>query len=83
MGAVRFILILGSSVSAILALIIVCVPILSPLFLAPGEVYNFPTEVKDWGGIIIGFYFGSFLTLTADLIRSLLGPRQGNAGSAD
>jgi hypothetical protein len=82
MPAIWYVLILGSTVSAVLALVIVCTPIIAPFIIPAGKSYTVAEEIKNWGGIIIGFYFGSFLTLTADLVKVLLGGQAGLLGAA-
>ena len=83
MSAIWYVLILGSTVSAVLALVIVCTPIIAPFIIPPGKSYTVADEIKNWGGIIIGFYFGSFLTLTADLVKVLLaGQKPGLLGAS-
>lgn len=34
---------------------------------------NIPTELSNWGGVIIGFYFGSALTQAGALISAIKG----------
>lgn len=63
--SVNFILIFGSVISGILALVIICVPIVAPLFLSS---YAIPETIENWGGVIIGFYFGSFITQVGNII---------------
>lgn len=68
--AVSFILICGALTSSIIAVVVIAVPLLAPLSENP---YNIPPEVKDWGGIIIGFYFGSFVTFAANVWKTRQG----------
>lgn len=63
--SVNFILIFGSVISGVLALVIICVPIIAPLFLTS---YAIPETIENWGGVIIGFYFGSFITQVGNII---------------
>lgn len=62
---VSFILKFGTVISGILALIIICVPILAPLFVPD---YGIPDTVENWGGVIIGFYFGSFISQVGNFL---------------
>lgn len=56
---------IGSVVSGIISLLIIA-----------GVLYSVYIEVKpadilvQWGGIIIGFYFGAFITLVKDIAYS-------------
>ncbi|SIT14639.1 hypothetical protein SAMN05421759_1216 [Roseivivax lentus] len=59
----RFVVFCAVSVSSIIALAVIGVVALMPL-LAPG--YEVPETLANWGGLIIGFYFGSFITLLKD-----------------
>lgn len=65
--AVSFILICATLTSSVIAVVVIAVPLLAPLSEKP---YNIPPEVKDWGGIIIGFYFGSFVTFAANVWKT-------------
>ena len=62
---VSFILKFGTVISGVLALIIICVPILAPLFITD---YAIPDTVENWGGVIIGFYFGSFISQVGNFL---------------
>lgn len=59
----RFVVYCAVSVSSIIALAVIGVVALMPL-LSPG--YEVPETLANWGGLIIGFYFGSFITLLKD-----------------
>lgn len=61
----RFIVITGTSVSSIIALAII-IPISIFKMKEPDLVV--PEVLVNWGGIILGFYFGSFTTLIRDLL---------------
>lgn len=68
--AINFILIFGTLISGVLALVIICVPILAPFW---KSTYVIPPEIKNWGGVIIGFYFGSFISQVANVLRAYQG----------
>ncbi len=62
----RFVVYAAVTVSSIIALLVICVVALIPLF---WPEYEIPTTLQNWGGLIIGFYFGSFITLLKDWSR--------------
>jgi len=61
-----------SLTSAFLALLVIGMPILAPLFF---PTYQVPEEIRNWGGLIIGFYFGSFSTLIGELAKQRSGSK--------
>jgi hypothetical protein len=65
--AISFILISGAVTSSVIATVVIAVPLLVPMTSIP---YNIPPEVKEWGGIIIGFYFGAFVTFAANVWKT-------------
>ena len=65
-SAIAFLIHVGVIVSGIIAITVIAVPVVAPLI---AETYNIPAEIKEWGGVIIGFYFGSFITLLGHLLR--------------
>ncbi len=67
------ILIAQNWISGVLALAIILSAVGIPLYgLATGNPnVETPDVIKDWGGVIIGFYFGSALTQMSSLISSL------------
>lgn len=52
-------------VSSILAISIIVVPIWASIPRSDGTVVNYtiPTVVEEWGGVVVGFYFGSMLSV--------------------
>ncbi|MBX3576973.1 MAG: hypothetical protein KF723_07175 [Rhizobiaceae bacterium] len=66
-NSISFLIRVGVLVSAIIAITVIAVPIIGPMVV---DTYAIPTEVKEWGGVIIGFYFGSFVTLIGNLLRT-------------
>ena len=52
-------------VSSILAISIIVVPIWASIPRSDGTLvnYNIPTVVEEWGGVVVGFYFGSMLSV--------------------
>ena len=65
--SINYVIVLGSTISGILALMVIGVPIIGPFF---EEAYKIPPAIENWGGVIIGFYFGSFLTTIVDVLKS-------------
>jgi len=61
----RFIIITWVLVSSIIALGIISASIYYQL---EHETAPMPKFLSDWGGIIIGFYFGSFTALMKDIL---------------
>ncbi len=59
----RFVVYSTVIVSSIIALCVIFVVALMPIFRSG---YTIPDVLKNWGGLIIGFYFGSFITLLKD-----------------
>lgn len=83
-AAISKVLIAQTWVSGILALAIILSAISIPLY----SVYRndpsiqTPDVIKDWGGVIIGFYFGSALTQMSSLLTALQqGEKAGPTGS--
>lgn len=68
--SIAFLIYVGVSVSAVIAITVIAVPIISPMV---SNTYTIPAELKEWGGVIIGFYFGSFITLISNLLRARSG----------
>lgn len=62
-GDMYIFVIAGTIVSGLISILIIC-----------GVLYSVYNETKpaeiliQWGGIIIGFYFGTFVTLVKDII---------------
>lgn len=63
---VSFILRVGTIISGVLAIVIICVPIIAPLFVSD---YKIPASIENWGGVIIGFYFGSFISQVGNFLH--------------
>lgn len=55
-------------VSGVLAFSVIVLPLILPIFIPSASAYQVPDSVREWGGIIIGFYFGSSINLIKDLI---------------
>lgn len=62
-GTKRFVVYAAVIVSSVIALTVIFVVALMPLFRAG---YEIPDVLQNWGGLIIGFYFGSFISLLKD-----------------
>ena len=65
MRALRTIVYVGSAISGLIALSVIFTACYLTIFHAEGET---PKIISDWGGIIVGFYFGSFIGLAKDLM---------------
>jgi len=64
--SINFMLKFGTVISGILALVIICGPIIIPIFVPD---YNIPPTIENWGGVIIGFYFGSFISQVGNFLN--------------
>ncbi|MBD3664629.1 hypothetical protein [Sulfitobacter aestuariivivens] len=62
----RFVVYMAVIVSSIIALLVICVVAIMPLI---WPEYKSPETLNNWGGLIIGFYFGSFISLLKDWSR--------------
>jgi hypothetical protein len=62
----RFVVYVSVTVSSLIALVVIFTVALMPFYLEGMEI---PTTLQNWGGLIIGFYFGSFVTLLKDWSR--------------
>ena len=62
----RFVIFISVAVSSLIALCVIFVVALMPVFMSGFEV---PETLTNWGGLIIGFYFGSFVSLLKDWSR--------------
>jgi hypothetical protein len=62
----RFVIYVTVSVASIIALAVILVVTLLPLLFPTAKP---PETLANWGGLIIGFYFGSFVTLLKDWSR--------------
>jgi hypothetical protein len=68
----------GFVISGIIAMIIV----LSVVIIAIIQIWfgsgdtKIPDVLANWGGIIVGFYFGTFISLIKDYMRIAGSPRQ-------
>ncbi|MGV7223176.1 MAG: hypothetical protein ACQ9MH_16805 [Nitrospinales bacterium] len=61
----RFIVITWALVSSLIALMILGGTMYYKIV---NEAAPMPEVLKDWGGIILGFYFGSFTSLAKDAL---------------
>ena len=60
-GIKDFVVIMSVSVASVIALAVIVSTVILPFF-----NISAPKELKNWGGLIIGFYFGSFVGLLKD-----------------
>lgn len=67
-----FVIVISVSTASIIALVIIGAAVVIPFM-----NLEVPEELKNWGGLIIGFYFGSFI----GLLKDLAGIRPGKAGT--
>lgn len=63
----RFVVITVICVSSIIALVVIIATALTPY-----TDYSAPPVLENWGGLIIGFYFGTFV----GLLKDWLSPRK-------
>ncbi|MCP9481617.1 hypothetical protein NNA36_06535 [Shimia sp. CNT1-13L.2] len=77
-NSIARILIWQTAISGLLAILIIGSATLIPLYaiIYKDNSVQTPPEIKDWGGIIIGFFFGSALTQMSTMITSLTGKAQ-------
>jgi hypothetical protein len=74
--AISRVIIWQTVISGFLAILIIGVSALIPIYNATNGAsadVTLPDTIDNWGGIIIGFYFGSALTQMASLATSLTG----------
>ncbi|WP_339859237.1 hypothetical protein [Pseudohongiella acticola] len=64
---ISFVFIMTNVITAILALCIIAVPIFMHAF---DGTYQLPNVIKEWGGVVVGYYFGSSLTLFVKYFES-------------
>jgi hypothetical protein len=62
----RFVVYVTVIVSSLIALVVIATVAFMPLF---RQGYTIPETLQNWGGLIIGFYFGSFVSLLKDWSR--------------
>lgn len=62
----KFVVYCTVTVASIIALTVIAVVALLPIF---EPSYQVPETLQNWGGLIIGFYFGTFMTLLKDWSR--------------
>lgn len=63
---IRFLVITMTLVSSIIALMVIYTVAYYKILLPE---FKIPEVFTNWGGLIIGFYFGSFVGLLKDLLR--------------
>ena len=66
--AVRIYIITSTVISGLIALFIILSAIIWPMW--TGNPDKVPKFIESWGGVIVGFYFGSFLTLLTKIVES-------------
>ena len=71
MDAIDRLVRLGFIVSGFIAIIIVGSVIALSIIAAfyGSDVVKIPSVLENWGGIVVGFYFGTFVSLIKDYIR--------------
>jgi len=62
----RFLIISGVIVSSIISVAIIVTVAYITIVTPEAEI---PEVLTNWGGLIIGFYFGSFLSLVKDWLK--------------
>jgi len=63
----RIVIIFGTTVSSFIAVAVIASVVIVTIW---NPELKIPDVLRDWGGLIIGFYFGSFVTLIKDLFRT-------------
>ena len=64
-STMKTVILFGTVVSSLIALIIICTAAYIAITQRTGELPNF---IGNWGGLIIGFYFGTFVSFIKDWI---------------
>ena len=71
MGIIGRIIIFGNMISGAVGLLIILsvigITLISPLY-GPGTEVVIPPVLENWGGIVLGFYFGTFMGLVKDFM---------------
>jgi len=65
MRALRIVVYAGTVVSGVIALAVILTACYLTIF---EQSATAPDIISNWGGIIVGFYFGSFVALAKDLL---------------
>ena len=55
----RFAFAFSVIVSGILAVVVVCIPVVASLI--DPSFNSIPETIENWGGIVLGYYFGSMI----------------------
>lgn len=58
----KFVIVVSVTVSSLIALLVISAVVLLPFY----TNVETPATLENWGGLIIGFYFGSFIGLIKD-----------------
>lgn len=62
----KFVIYVTVTVTSVIALTVIAVVVAMPVI---NPAYEVPDTLQNWGGLIIGFYFGTFITLLKDWSR--------------
>lgn len=58
--SINIVFVFSSFISGILAFLVIGFPILSHFL---DDTYKIPEVIQDWGGVVIGYYFGTMTTI--------------------
>jgi uncharacterized membrane protein len=64
--SIQWYIAVSTVISSLIAFVIIFCAIVLP-FLYPNS--NIPPFIETWGGVIVGFYFGSFMTLLTKVVE--------------
>jgi len=65
--AIKFYVMVASFISSVIALGIIGFALYYPFY--TNDPNLIPEFIQSWGGVIVGFYFGSFLTLLTKFVE--------------
>jgi hypothetical protein len=87
MGIIGRIIVWGNMVSGAVGLLIILsvigITLLGPLYATSPEGIQIPAVLENWGGIVLGFYFGTFMGLVKDFMNQASGLKEGSSRPGD
>lgn len=57
---INFAFLMSTCISGLLALLVIGLPLIAHAF---DPAYEMPSVIDKWGGVVIGYYFGSMTTI--------------------